>query len=154
MSISHFINTNRHCTFCKIEGRPSTDETFYHLFFNCPTLSLIHDILEPIFNEGGQAPRAQRRLRWTGCQLLENNNNFARLLHLTIQYFIWDSKLCNRLPTTNWVLGDTIALLDISLKCSRELTSNMLNLNCNISRIWDRLSGIGPWTAARRDVRD
>ena len=143
--ISHFVNSTRDCTFCAIENRPTTDESFSHLFFYCPTVLLIHDRIDATAFGITDRNLLAKKLRWTGSQDMRPDNKFVRLLHLAIQFFIWDSKLCKRLPNANWVLGEAIAMLDMSIKINRELKNDMLVSNYPLSRNWDLLAARRPW---------
>ena len=143
--LSHFTNTYRYCTFCVLEGRPSTDENFIHLFFYCPTVSNIHDTIDnTCLGERFIDVRSSKQ-RWLGFQTLNPNNTFKRLIHLAIQYFIWDSKLCNKIPNANWVLGESLAMLDSAIKLNAMLRNNLIISNYPIAVHWDQLAARRPW---------
>ena len=43
---AHFGGVTRSCTFCLIDNNPLVDESFCHLFYNCPVVSAVHVRLE------------------------------------------------------------------------------------------------------------
>ena len=82
----------------------------------------------------------QKKLCWTGCQELERCNKFIRLFYLSVQFFIWTSKLTNKLPNIEKILGETLILLDAAIELSFELFLDKTNFDCTLSRIWDQLA--------------
>ena len=68
-----------------------------------------------------------------------NENKFIRLVHLSLQFFIWECKLKHVLPTGDFILGETIEMLDIACSLSLDLESDKNNYDCNLSRVWDTI---------------
>jgi hypothetical protein len=135
--VSHFVETSRWCTICNVVGKslgPFDDETFYHLFFVCPTTVKIHEDIEKVFLELDLDPT---NLRWLG---LKDDNVFLRIFFLTIQYFKWESKLAKRIPKTDYIIGESIYFLDNAIKLNKNLRQGFNLLNCPLSRLWYRLS--------------
>ena len=102
---SHFLNTDRRCTFRKLIGISDEDETFSHIFFDCPTVVTIHNTLDLHVLSRGAESNNEKKARWFGCGWLERENKFVRLLHLSLQFFIWECKLKNKLPSSGYILG-------------------------------------------------
>jgi hypothetical protein len=134
--VSHFTDTVRWCTFCTIVGKnlgPFEDETFVHLFLQCPTVQKIHnDIATTILDN-----MALEGQNWLGIGV---DNNFLKLFLLTIQFLIWEHKLCHKLPTANYCLGETVYILNKTVSLNRNLSNCLNKLNCALSRLWPRLS--------------
>ena len=59
--------------------------------------------------------------RWFGCSNLRTENKFVRLVHLSLQFFIWECKLKKKLPSCDDILGETIEQLDIACSINTEL---------------------------------
>jgi hypothetical protein len=131
--ISHFVDTSRSCTICSIVGKglgPFDDETFNHLFFTCPTTVKVHEDVEKTLLEMDPDPA---NLRWLG---LEDTNTFLRLFCLSIQFFIWESKLNKKLPKTDYIVGETIYILDSAMNFNKKLRESFSLVNCPLSRLW------------------
>ena len=136
---SHFLNTDRRCTFCKLIGISDEDETFSHIFFDCPTVVTIHNTLDLHVLSRGAESNNEKKARWFGCGWLERENKFVRLLHLSLQFFIWECKLKNKLPSSGYILGETIEMLDIACRINMDLYVDKENYICNLSRHWNNL---------------
>jgi hypothetical protein len=113
---------------------PFDDESFVHFFISCPSTAMVHREIESTLlnfqpDTGGK--------RWLG---LGDEPWFLKIFLLCIQYFIWESKLRFRLPNANTCAGETIYLLEEACKISGKLKMELTNLNCPLSRHWDRLS--------------
>jgi hypothetical protein len=113
---------------------PFDDETFPHLFINCPTVSNIHrkielDLLEINPDQSG--------LRWVG---LGDENIFLRLFILAIQYLVWNSRKKNRLPDVNFCIGEAVYLLDQPCKINKKIRNALNNKRSPVSRLWPRLT--------------
>jgi hypothetical protein len=135
--VSNFSDNSRWCTFCSIVGRglgPFDDETFPHLFINCPTVANIHrkielDLLEVNPDQSG--------LRWVG---LGDENIFLRLFILAVQYLVWCSKKKNCLPDANFCIGEAVYLLDQPCKFNKKIRNALNNTRSPVSRLWPRLT--------------
>jgi hypothetical protein len=134
--VSHFIEVSKWCTFCSIVGRnlgPFSDETFTHLFFECPVVEKIHnDISTTLISD-----TPLNKQSWLG---LNSGNSFLSLFLLLIQFYIWEAKLSQRLPDKNYCLGETIYTLSDAMKSDKQLRKSFENLNCPLSRLWARLT--------------
>ena len=132
----HFGGDTNLCTFCRLENNPSRPESFKHLFFDCPTVARIHNIFDTTVLQMVDENFNSRTARWAGFSTLPADNSFYRLLHLTVQYFIWKSKLRMSLPSENFILGETIALLDSFSTTGRRIFLGLDDYNCLLSRNW------------------
>ena len=83
--------------------------------------------------------RSDIMLRWFGFSKGENFNLFLTLSHLAIQFYSWECKLAKKIPTANWVLGETIYMLNIAFQNNRNIRDSLTNSDSNLSRLWDRL---------------
>ena len=99
---SHFGGDTRACTFCSLLKRDDTDETFAHLFYDCPAVELLHS-------------------------------------SISVQYFIWGAKLGKFIPLADFVVGETVYLLDNACSLNLELDACRTKLNCVLSRHWNNL---------------
>ena len=70
---------------------------------------------------------------------MEKENLFLRLFFLTIQYFIWGAKLGKFIPPADFVVGETVYLLDNACSLNNELDACRTTLNCVLSRHWNNL---------------
>jgi hypothetical protein len=98
--LSHFVpNVTRFCTFCTVRGVVNPpDETFSHLFFDCPHTSQVHrwfinnHFQGIVLNNAGK-----RNLFFTGSEC--NSIYFNPFLFITvmsIQFLLWESKIQKR----------------------------------------------------------
>ena len=86
---SHFGGETRYCTFCLIDNSPLVDESFIHLFYNCRTVRLLQERIESTV----LGIDYTERMRWFGFPSGQLKNKFYILFLLSVQYFIWQSKL-------------------------------------------------------------
>ena len=131
----HFGGETRFCTFCLLENSPLMDESFDHLFYSCHTVKLIHERIESSVLGIAESDKK----RWFGFPTGDTGNNFYCLFFLSVQFFIWRSKLNNTLPNSNFILGESIQLLDNLSKFNSKIFSGKDNYDCILSRNWDRL---------------
>jgi len=98
--LTHYAaNVDRNCTFCALTGANS-EETFLHLFFECPTVNGMHRKFSDEFFGGlTNNDREYKTLMLTGTK--ENNrfNNFLFYSIFALQYKVWDFKIKKRVPT-------------------------------------------------------
>ena len=136
---AHFLGNSPNCTFCDINGFPDQIESFHHLFYSCPTVIAIHHSLNTVMLNPGLESDNEKKSWWFGCGSFQNENKFIRLVHLSLQYFIWECKLKHVLPTGDFILGETIEMLDIGCSLRLDLESDKNNYDCNLSRVWDTI---------------
>jgi hypothetical protein len=133
---ANFSDGSRWCSFCSIVGLnmgPFDDETFNHLFLNCPTVLKIHNEVAETLLTGVEI----RPCHWfgSGC-----DNKFLTLFLIIIQYYIWEAKLNRMLPNTNYCVGEAIYSLDLAMKFNIVLRKHFSNMDCPLSRLWTRLA--------------
>jgi exonuclease III len=95
---SHYVqDQTRQCTLCVVNGVARLqDETFLHLFLQCPITTTIHDhLLEKIFPGMVMNDEAKKRLFFTGSIRYRNLSGglFSLVCCLTLQYIIWEAKI-------------------------------------------------------------
>ena len=76
---------------------------------------------------------------WFGCQVLEHDNAFLRIFFLTMQYFIWCAKLGKFLPNINFILGETVLLLDNACTVNLSFDACKNSINFPLSRHWGNI---------------
>jgi hypothetical protein len=95
--LSHFVpNQTRGCTFCSINGtNPVPDETFAHIFFDCPTVRNWHDRFLSEYTQIGYLRNEQERKNFFFLgRVLEpdGDNYFITMTILTFQSVLWEQK--------------------------------------------------------------
>jgi hypothetical protein len=129
----HFGGNTKECTFCSLVTKglaPVPPESFPHLFLGCPVVTLVHERLgEALFNENCTN-------LWLGCG---TEDFFKNILALIIQYHIWKCKLRSVLPSSDWILGESIYFLDNILSCNNSMLYDFQSTNSLICRIWRQL---------------
>ena len=136
---SHFGGDSRSCTFCSLLGVNNIDESFVHLFFECDTVSNIHNALDNNLFNYNTNNIVESKNRWFSCLLMERENPFLRILFLSVQYFIWCAKLGNYIPSVDFILGESINLLDNACSINRDFDSYRQLINCPLSRHWPNI---------------
>ena len=136
---SHFGGDSRLCTFCTLRGGLSNDETFAHLFFDCPTVKLVHRQIDSTLLNLEYDANYNCRIRWMGLCLPTKNNIFLQLFHLGIQYFIWQAKLRVSLPSVDFIVNETVHILDMAVEKNFDMHFGKSNLNNTLSRHWNFL---------------
>jgi exonuclease III len=133
--LANYADVAKSCTFCSIIGRdlgPVDNETFIHLFLECPTTKKIHeDVEKTLFDL--EPDRTKKRWLGTG-----NVDFFSKIFFLTVQFFIWESKSRCQLPDANWCVGESIYLIDTAMKRNKKIKNCFLLLKSPISRLWAR----------------
>ena len=76
---SHFGGDTRACTFCFLLKRDDTDETFAHLFYDCPAVEQIHSSIDRNLFNFILETTSDKKARWFGCNFMETENLFLRL---------------------------------------------------------------------------
>jgi hypothetical protein len=151
--VSHFVdNYLRICELCKAKSAIAmAEETFTHLFAECPVANLWRkNWLREFFNKG-DIPEAS--VTWKKVWLLgelageSECNIFIRTLILTFQYTIWECKLQHKAPSYHTVRTRFVYLYEDMLKLNRSVLEEITNNNYPICRT---LAARGPWRAAPR----
>jgi len=93
---SHFaVNPTRNCQLCLLANNDNLpDETFIHLFLNCPTVRAWHNnFIQKYFNNLILTPDERIKFFFLGILPQSNIPNFAVLSTvLLLQYCIWEEK--------------------------------------------------------------
>jgi hypothetical protein len=102
--LSHFVpNHTRGCTFCSTNGiNPVPDETFVHIFFNCPTVRNWHDRFLFEYTQIGYLRNDQERKNFFFLgRVLEpdGDNYFITMTILIFQFVVWEQKLRKKVPS-------------------------------------------------------
>jgi hypothetical protein len=96
---SHYVaNVNRSCSFCVITGTANPpDETFSHLFLDCPVTARIHNWFLSRYLNIVPVDRIRRAIFWSGeFDGINEFSSFGFTMAITIQWLIWDMKLQKR----------------------------------------------------------
>jgi hypothetical protein len=140
--VSHFnINVDRGCTFCRKENKvPVPDETFIHLFYQCPSTSVvINKVLEKHFFDMRMINETEKKL-FLFCGINPRtgkiDNFFLELVASVIMYSIWDCKLSKQIPSFMKVCNDLFFFYIEKIRSiSSRLRGDML-IGLNICRRW------------------
>jgi hypothetical protein len=130
---SHFaVNPTRACTFCSIKNNvvPVPDESFKHLFLDCPTVKNWQAMFVQV-NFGGLPLSEVENIKFWFLGLLPRDlkPNLAVLTAVLIfQYCIWEEKLRKRCPsftTISTLFNDQNSCIFDSSLVHREAASNL-----------------------------
>jgi hypothetical protein len=99
---SHFgVNATRYCFFCTKDRNFNTDESFLHLFFDCPTVHRWHESFIDEFIKPGGIPNITDKKKFLFTGVLNNDfNYFEASAAITFQFSIWEEKLKKNYPRT------------------------------------------------------
>jgi hypothetical protein len=121
---SHFIiNPNRNCTFCSLRDGSAADESFLHLFFQCPTTrSWQNEFMRQKLNGIAANDNDSKKLWFLGTVPGSQEPNPALLTAVLIfQYCCWEEKLRKRLPSFRTIYNLFEDLFNTCLGLSPEL---------------------------------
>jgi len=95
--LSHYVpGKTRGCSFCEIlTFRPGPDETFAHLFHDCPKISEWRERLDNDY-----IGNATRKENWFGIPDTNSCNDYLQMLRWLFLHTVWDFKLRQR--TASW----------------------------------------------------
>jgi exonuclease III len=140
--VSHFNqNIRRGCTFCTISHtNPVPDESFLHLFFDCPA---VNNIFQRFFNSflpelNLDSIVKKKKFLFTGINPLSNkiDNFFLELLSITLAWYIWECKLQKKQPVYSGLLNEVFFTMDKMVKFSGKLRDAM-TINLTLFRVWN-----------------
>jgi hypothetical protein len=135
---SHFaVNPTRNCQFCLLANNDNLpDETFTHLFLNCPTVRAWHDnFTQKYFNNLNLTPEERFNFFFLGILPQSNIPNFAVLSTvLLLQYCIWEEKLRKRAPSFRTLDVLFCDILSPSIKNNQNFTKAAAGLPYAIFR--------------------
>jgi hypothetical protein len=136
---SHFVqNVNRACSFCKITDQQPSEETFLHLFYTCPKIAGLRDnLFEKYFNELGPDQTVKKKFWFGIAPGVVRNKILLTIAVLTIQFWIWNFKLKDKLPNQVIIEKNLFYNLEACYRLSKNL---FLNDNTYaLSRNWEIL---------------
>jgi len=110
---SHFaVNATRDCFFCTKNNPPiSTDESFIHLFYSCPTTrNWQQQFLRKCFPEMGAVPEPEEKLLWLLGVFNESFNDFITPAFLSFQFCVWEQKLRKNVPSFHSIYTEFLEL--------------------------------------------
>ena len=130
--IAHFVpNTDTSCTFCLLsQVRPVPEESFSHVFFDCPHSSRIVEL----FFARYITIEFNREQYFTGLVEPDNeriNRPFAICMDV-LRYYIWQCKLNKKLPTFSAVCAETEFMIGYIRRSSKKISD--LFENCPLFR--------------------
>jgi hypothetical protein len=138
--VSHFVqNYSKACTFCikRAVNAPVPDETFLHLFFDCPTTSSIRDkIISKYFSALLHRPRNTLLRFWLLAEVDNNTNLFISAAVCTLNYLIWNMKLKRDIISFSTLEQNWIYILDTLVKQSLKIREAVLLVHYDICRRW------------------
>jgi hypothetical protein len=138
--VSHFNNERgRHCTFCNLENGPNTDESFLHLFFECPSTKRILNLF--VDNFLGELLLTDDLEKKSFIFLGSNNltkridNFFISTVAVFINFYIWECKLAKKIPVLENLKNDLFFGMEPIRILSSKLRADM-QLNLALCRVW------------------
>jgi hypothetical protein len=139
--VSHFnANISRGCTFCNINNIvPVPDETFIHLFFNCPVTRTILDALHNQKLSDMDCNTEQKLIQFyflgINPRTAKNDNYFLSTIALLTMQFIWECKLKKVKPVYQTLLNDIYFLAENIRRMSNRMRAAM-SINLAMCRSW------------------
>jgi len=150
--ISHFVpGQTRDCTFCIGTIGPISEETFIHIFYECPTTTIWHEkFLKKYFTDPENLDRNQKiDLFFMGILPgNERDNIFVCMATFLFQYCIWEEKLNKKKGSFNTLDLKFSELLTALLHCNRKVRVAAENINIPLCRIFGATNNRPEWTPA------
>jgi hypothetical protein len=136
--LSHFvINQSRGCNFCQGILDPVPDETFLHLFFDCPVTSSWHKkFMEKYITRLDNLTRDQK-LQLFFFGLLPNgtrDNHFLAVAVILFQFCIWEEKLRKKKPSFHTIENLYLESLRTIVHCNKKIRDSAELLNIPLCR--------------------
>jgi hypothetical protein len=124
--LSHFLpNMTRGCTFCAINRMdPVPDEDFMHLFYRCPTTSIIHNWFNNRYKFLPEAENDDIRRRLFFLGSTEVWNEASTLITVVIQFLIWEMKTNKKIVSGTSLDIDFRFLIKNCFRNCRRLTQS------------------------------
>jgi hypothetical protein len=150
--ISHFVpGQSRDCTFCLGTFGPISEETFIHIFFECPTTTDWHDkFMNKYFTATENLDRDQKKtfFFWGLLPRLEKDNLFVCMAILLFQYCIWEEKLGKKKSSFSTVDLKFKELLTSLIQCNKKVRLDAEKINVPLCRIFGAINNTPAWTPA------
>jgi hypothetical protein len=120
--LSHFVqNQGRGCTFCdlvRLEVTP--DETFLHLFYNCPTVASMHQKFYAKYFNDLDLDNELKQKFWFGILPVNFRERYLfSVVILLIQFGIWSAKLKKKLPSFFKIKNDMVITIATAHKLKK-----------------------------------
>jgi hypothetical protein len=133
---SHFgVNATRYCFFCTKDRNFSTDESFLHLFFDCPTVNRWQESFIDEFIKPGGIPNIGDKKKFLFTGILNNEfNYFEASAAITFQFSIWEEKLKKKLPSYHTIKSSFIDRFFGAVKNSSKLRKAATKSNIPLCR--------------------
>jgi len=145
--VAHFTDNNsRACTFCTIKkSRPLPDESFVHIFFECPTTSgWLRHFEREFFVEFNFESDMDRKNFWF-CQHLGEldiyKNSFIISCIWCIKFCIWEAKLMKKTPSNLTLTLNVLQIFSEIYDNSQKVRNEKDLHNFIICRSWDAVRG-------------
>jgi hypothetical protein len=137
--VAHFNNEiAQACTFCTISNiAVIPDETFVHLFFDCPiTKAIVKDFCANYLNIDRDNEGAMKNFLFTGTIAgLKTQNFFLSTVSIVFNYEIWRAKLRKKIPILNSLLNNLIFTVENIRQVCNNIRHDM-QLNLPLCRNW------------------
>jgi hypothetical protein len=138
--VAHFVqNVDKACTFCtlKMAPAPIPEETFLHLFYDCPTTSNIRTMfIRKHFPILVNSPRQALLKFWFLAEADNNTNLFISVAVCTLNFLLWNMKLKKNIVNFSTLEQNWIHILDTLVKQSLKIREAVLLVHYDICRRW------------------
>jgi hypothetical protein len=144
--VSHFANNvSRACTFCsKTNARNAVDETFCHLFYECPIVNkVLKEFMQRfLFDYGPLTDQDLKKFVFIGTNAVSNkiDNSFISALSVSACFYIWECKLQKKLPVCESLANEILYNIENMRKASNQIRRDM-DLRLHICRNWSEQTG-------------
>jgi hypothetical protein len=161
--VSHFDNTvSRQCTLCKINQQanfnltvpvaaavpgPLPDETFKHVFYDCPITKNLHIKFLKLFFTNLAFATETDRLNFFFQGRINDGNKYNLFIHAAIsifQYCIWEMKLKKRILSFESVKIDFMETINVFFYSNKDARTSSQKYNFPLCRIVNRLPALAP----------
>jgi hypothetical protein len=139
--VSHFNQeVNRGCTFCSAKNIvPVPDESFYHLFFDCESVSVVFNSFfqQYMYDCNLLTHESKKKFLFLGYnpRTEKLDNVFLTVLAIMMTYFVWECKLQKKVPTFMNLCNSIFYKLENTRRASSSVRESMNN-DLHICRIW------------------
>jgi hypothetical protein len=137
--VSHFgDNVSRNCTFCQISHRAPVDETFTHLFVECPTTATwAHSFKNDFLGGHVLADNESKFKFWFLGQVAgENGINIGRIIAILVFHScVWENKLKKTTPAYQSFLNLFRDVFSQTICSNKKWKTNVETQNIPLFRI-------------------
>jgi hypothetical protein len=138
--VSHFVqNIDKACTFCtlKMAPAPIQEESFLHLFYDCPTtLNIRNMFIRKHFPTLANSSRQVLLKFWFLAEADNNTNLFISMAICTLNFLIWNMKLKKNIVNFSTLEQNWLHILDTLVKQSLKIREAVLLVHYDICRRW------------------